>query len=99
VGGSLAGQIPYGVATFGSYEIYKEYLEANYPAMQLWLRSFLAAVAGDMTGSMLLCPSEVVKQQVQGGIFADMSSAVKGILATDGPFGFYRGYGAQVGAR
>eukprot|EP00613_Pedinella_sp_CCMP2098_P054792 CAMPEP_0171896538 /NCGR_PEP_ID=MMETSP0992-20121227/47626_1 /TAXON_ID=483369 /ORGANISM="non described non described, Strain CCMP2098" /LENGTH=363 /DNA_ID=CAMNT_0012524547 /DNA_START=12 /DNA_END=1100 /DNA_ORIENTATION=+ len=95
-GSSLSGQIPYGMITFGSYEVYKEYLETNYPSMSLGLRTLIAAVAGDITGSVMLCPSEVVKQQVQGGIFGSTMAAIKGIVAADGPLGFYRGYGAQI---
>ena len=46
-------------------QVYKEKLEEKFPNMSLGPRSFLAAVMGDLTGSLWLCPSEVVKQKLQ----------------------------------
>ena len=60
--------MPYATVTFGSYEIYKEKLAARFPEMALGPRTFLAAVMGDLTGSLWLCPSEVIKQKLQGGV-------------------------------
>lgn len=64
--GSLAGQIPYGMLTFGSYEVYKGKLLAAFPGQRKEALYVAAAIAGDLTGSFWLCPSEVVKQQLQG---------------------------------
>ena len=96
VAGSLLGQVPYGMLTFGSYEVYKETLASKFPAMNLGLRTFAAAIMGDLTGSFWLCPSEVVKQQIQGGMHSSVSRAVSSIWASQGARGFYRGYGAQI---
>lgn len=52
----------------------------------------LAAIMGDVTGSGWLCPSEVVKQQLQAGIYPSMSEAIKGIWKKSGMAGFYQGY-------
>lgn len=98
VGGSLFGQVPYGVLTFGSYEIYKQALLDRFGSGDgvdskkdvLWFA--LAAVLGDVTGSGWLCPSEVVKQQLQAGMHVDTWSAVRTIWRTQGLAGFYRGY-------
>ena len=68
VGGSLIGQVPYGVLTFGSYEIYKQALLERLPNVRPALVYALSAVLGDVTGSGWLCPSEVVKQQMQAGM-------------------------------
>eukprot|EP00616_Rhizochromulina_sp_CCMP1243_P016584 CAMPEP_0118974326 /NCGR_PEP_ID=MMETSP1173-20130426/11191_1 /TAXON_ID=1034831 /ORGANISM="Rhizochromulina marina cf, Strain CCMP1243" /LENGTH=344 /DNA_ID=CAMNT_0006924043 /DNA_START=9 /DNA_END=1043 /DNA_ORIENTATION=- len=94
--GSLVGQIPYGTLTFGSYEVYKETLAARFPSMALGPRSFLAAVLGDLTGSIWLCPSEVVKQQLQGGVHANLGSAINAIWKSKGLSGFYQGYAGQI---
>ena len=92
VWGSLAGQVPYGVLTFGSYEIYKEKLQRAFPQTRPAFLVALAAVCGDLTGSGLLCPSEVVKQKLQAGIFASTREAIAGIWSKRGIQGFYEGY-------
>lgn len=92
VGGSLFGQVPYGVLTFGSYEIYKQALLDRFAGAPSALLVALAAVLGDVTGSGWLCPSEVVKQQLQAGMHADTWSAVRNIWRDRGVAGFYQGY-------
>lgn len=92
VSGSLVGQVPYGVLTFGSYEMYKRSLLRRLPNVKPILVYALAAVMGDLTGSGWLCPSEVVKQQMQAGMYTSTRQAVKGIWIKKGPVGFYEGY-------
>jgi len=92
VGGSLIGQVPYGVLTFGSYEIYKKNLLAKFSDAPPIFMVALAAIMGDVTGSGWLCPSEVVKQQIQGGMHSDTLSAIKSIWSKKGFPGFYEGY-------
>jgi Mitochondrial carrier protein len=55
VGGSLVGQVPYGVLTFGSYEMYKAYLLDRFPNVKPIFKYAAAAVMGDLTGSGWLC--------------------------------------------
>jgi solute carrier family 25 S-adenosylmethionine transporter 26 len=88
--GSLAGQIPYGMLTFGMYEVYKTKLLAAYPYINVGFIHFAAAIMGDLTGSFWLCPSEVVKQQIQGGMHGSTSAALDSILRTSGVAGLYR---------
>jgi len=52
----------------------------------------VSAILGDITGSGWLCPSEVVKQQMQAGMFRNMGEAVRGIWIKKGIQGFYQGY-------
>jgi len=92
VAGSLVGQVPYGVLTFGSYEIYKQHLLDRFPDVKPAFIYALAAVMGDVTGSGWLCPSEVMKQQLQAGIYPSMKEAVKGIWTKSGVGGFYQGF-------
>eukprot|EP00980_Cylindrotheca_fusiformis_P026348 scaffold15914_cov80-Cylindrotheca_fusiformis.AAC.6 len=92
VGGSLLGQIPYGVLTFGSYEMYKKKLQENFPNLTPAFTYAIAAVGGDVTGSLFLCPSEVVKSKVQAGVFKSTSQAYSTILKTKGFGGLYQGF-------
>lgn len=92
VAGSLVGQVPYGVLTFGSYEIYKRNLLERFPDVKPAFVYALAAIMGDVTGSGWLCPSEVVKQQLQAGMYKNTMEAISGIWRGSGIGGFYRGY-------
>jgi len=92
VTGSLVGQVPYGVLTFGSYEIYKQQLLNRFPNVKPALIYALSAILGDITGSGWLCPSEVMKQQLQAGIYPSMTEAIKGIWKKNGLGGFYQGF-------
>jgi solute carrier family 25 (mitochondrial S-adenosylmethionine transporter), member 26 len=92
VAGSLLGQVPYGVLTFGSYEMYKRNLIERFPSARPILLYALAAIMGDLTGSGWLCPSEVVKQQLQAGMYPTTAAAVSGIWNKRGLVGFYEGY-------
>ena len=96
VAGTLAGQIPYGMLVFGSYEVYKAKLVERYPAIKVGWLYLMAAVAGDLTGSIWICPFEVVKQNVQGGVHSTIVGAIRSILKESGPAGFYKGYLSQV---
>jgi len=92
LGGSLLGQIPYGVLTFGSYEVYKRTLQERFPDWNPALQYALAAIMGDMTGSLWLCPSEVVKNQIQAGMYKTTTQAYSSILRSKGFGGLYQGF-------
>jgi hypothetical protein len=47
-------------------------------------------------GSVWLAPFEGTKQRVQAGVYGGVRSAFKGIVASEGLAGLYRGYSAQV---
>merc|ERR1712146_295320 len=85
--------------TFGSYEVYKQELTKKFPDVTPGYIYLLSAIMGDLTGSLWLCPSEVVKQQLQSGIHTNLFSAINGIYkGSNGNIikGFYNGYGGQV---
>lgn len=92
VSGSLVGQVPYGVLTFGSYELYKQNLLVRFPKTRPLFLYAVAAVMGDLTGSGWLCPSEVVKQQMQASMYPSTLAAIRGIWNKKGLVGFYQGY-------
>ena len=92
VGGSLIGQVPYGVLTFGSYELYKKTLLQRFPDLKPVLVYAISAIFGDLTGSGWLCPSEVVKQRLQAGVYQSTGDAVVSIWRAKGLPGFYEGF-------
>ena len=92
VTGSLMGQVPYGVLVFGSYEIYKQKLQKRYPNARPMGIFAMASLLGDLTGSLCLCPSEIIKQKMQAGMFRTEREAFGYIWKTKGLFGFYEGY-------
>lgn len=93
---SLAGQVPYGMLTFASYDVYKRSLLNRYPKLNKSALYAAAAVMGDLTGSLWLCPSETVKQQVQGGLYATAGQAARGLWKANGVRGLYQGYAGQI---
>lgn len=96
VGGSLIGQVPYGVLTFGSYEVYKKTLLEKFPNVKPAIIYALSAILGDLTGSGWLCPSEVVKQQMQAGMYSSTTEAIRNIWKKKGIGGLYQGYWGGV---
>lgn len=96
VGGSLIGQVPYGVLTFGSYEMYKKTLLEKFPRVKPAIIYALSAILGDLTGSGWLCPSEVVKQQMQAGMYSSTTEAIRNIWKKKGIGGLYQGYWGGV---
>jgi solute carrier family 25 S-adenosylmethionine transporter 26 len=57
----------------------------------------LSAVLGDLTGSLWLCPSEVIKQTLQAKVYPNPSAAVAGVISQSGVFGgLYKGYFGNV---
>jgi len=96
---SLIGQIPYGVLTFGGYAIYKKLLRQRFPELPDLGIFVVAAVLGDLTGSGWLCPSEVIKQQSQSGMWSESMSTLdifQTILSHSGLAGLYQGYAGNV---
>ena len=92
----MFGQVPYGVLTFGSYEIYKKSLRKRFPKARPILIYGLSAVLGDLTGSVWICPSEVIKQQLQAGMYKSSKEALTKIWASQGLRGLYQGYAGVV---
>jgi solute carrier family 25 (mitochondrial S-adenosylmethionine transporter), member 26 len=80
------------VLTFGSYEMYKKALLERFPTVKPALIYAISAILGDLTGSGWLCPSEVIKQQTQAGIYASTGEAVSSVWKNKGLAGFYQGY-------
>jgi solute carrier family 25 (mitochondrial S-adenosylmethionine transporter), member 26 len=80
------------VLTFGSYDVYKKALLNKFPQTKPIFIYALSAILGDLTGSGILCPSEVIKQQMQAGMYSSTKEAFASILKTKGIPGLYQGY-------
>ena len=72
--------------------MYKKELRKRYPETSQGFIFAAASLLGDLTGSVWLCPSEVIKQKMQAGIFASEREALTSIWKNHGFFGLYEGY-------
>ena len=72
--------------------MYKTTLLNKFPGVKPIFLYAVAAVMGDLTGSGWLCPSEVVKQRMQAGMYTSTGTAVRSILKNKGVAGLYEGY-------
>lgn len=81
---TVATQAVYGMLVFGVYENVKKSGQATQAAK--------AAMIGDLVGSLFLCPTEVVKQNVQVGRYKTAIEAFANIYKHAGIRGFYAGY-------
>jgi solute carrier family 25 S-adenosylmethionine transporter 26 len=75
-----------GAAKFATWEWWKR----NMPSHIL----FWGAGIAFLSSSLFLVPGELVKQQLQMGLYPDFSAAVQGIAGTAGVEGFFVGYDA-----
>ena len=57
---------------------------------------FISAILGDLTGTLWVVPSDVLKQSVQSGQYKSIGSAFSSIVSTSGVGGLYRGLSGQV---
>jgi solute carrier family 25 S-adenosylmethionine transporter 26 len=72
--------------------MYKKTLQNRFPKIKPIFTYALAAMLGDLTGSGWLCPSEVVKQQMQAGMYGNTRDALSTIWKNKGIAGLYQGY-------
>ncbi|GBG64163.1 hypothetical protein CBR_g40863 [Chara braunii] len=105
---SVATSAPSSAVFFTTYEFVKQLLEdrthscekrrglVKCSSSSQWLPPMVGAVVGNMFASVVRVPPELVKQQVQAGIYSGLGEAVHHIWTTEGFRGFYRGYAVQV---
>ena len=93
---AVAAAAPASAVFFAVYRPAKARLEERGPRLRA-LAPLLAATAGNAAASVVRVPPEVVKQQVQTGLYPSVAAAVRGVAARGGLAGFYRGYWAQLG--
>lgn len=95
-GPAVAASAPAAAAFFGTYDYAKRELEKRFDESQKPLAHLIAAAAGDVAGSTIRAPFEVVKQQLQSGLHVGTHSAVSSIWKAKGVRGFFAGYGSLV---
>eukprot|EP00741_Cyanophora_paradoxa_P000569 tig00000411_g550.t1 len=92
--GTMIGQVPYSAVAFGIYEFLKELLVPQLPpSLFAHILCYLVCGSlGDLTGSLIVVPSEVVKTRLQAGTYATAKEAIDSILEDTG----FRGFHPQV---
>ncbi|KAI0561467.1 mitochondrial carrier (BOU / S-adenosylmethionine carrier) [Gracilaria domingensis] len=98
-GPAVVASAPAAAAFFGVYDYVKHVLEQFVGDKKPYyapLCHMVAAAAGDVAGSTVRAPFEVVKQRVQSGLYAGAGAAIRGTIAKEGLAGFYTGYGSLV---
>ena len=81
---------------YGSYEVYKREIHDMFPDLSSNQVRLIAALLGDLTGSVWLAPFERTKQSVQAGIFGGVRESLRSVVAEQGLVGLYSGFKAQV---
>eukprot|EP00741_Cyanophora_paradoxa_P000554 tig00000411_g537.t1 len=93
--GTMIGQVPYSAVAFGIYE--RSSWSATSPSLFAHILCYLVCGSlGDLTGSLIVVPSEVVKTRLQAGTYATAKEAIDSILEDTGFRGFYAGYSSQL---
>lgn len=90
---AMAASAPAGAAFFGTYDFLKRTLAQWCPAgTPPPLLHVAAALGGDMAGSAVRVPFEVVKQNLQARRYRSSMEAVRAIVRAEGVRGLYRGW-------
>lgn len=96
-GPAVAASAPAAAAFFAVYDQVKKILEPRVTDDRYTpLVHVAAAAAGDIAGSTVRLPFEVIKQRVQSGMYSSAMDACRKTLATEGIPGFFSGYGSLI---
>lgn len=96
-GPAVAASAPAAAAFFAMYDYTKRVLESRlHDDKYVPVCHMVAAGAGDVAGSTVRVPFEVVKQRMQSGMYASAREAVRATFASEGVAGFFRGYTSLV---
>ncbi|EKX52067.1 hypothetical protein GUITHDRAFT_101972 [Guillardia theta CCMP2712] len=92
---SLVGNIANGLTTCLGFEVWRRITMDAFPSMDRTLNTIVSAVLGDITGHVLLAPTEVLKTRLQLRMHTNVASGASHMLR--GGIGeFYRGYPAML---
>jgi len=93
LGPAVVASAPAGAAFFGTYDFIKRITSPMLSESQQVFGHIIAAIAGDVAGSTVRVPFEVVKQNLQAGVFSSSRQAVVDIVRRQGFLaGLYRGW-------
>jgi solute carrier family 25 (mitochondrial S-adenosylmethionine transporter), member 26 len=81
-----------GAVKFGTYESLKRKAKKSIPSNLLPSCLYLIGGISFLASSLILCPGEMLKQQLQMGHYSSVTSATLDILHEDGWPGLYHGY-------
>lgn len=96
-GPAVVASAPAAAAFFAMYDYTKRILERKVRDDKYApLCHMVAAGAGDVAGSTVRVPFEVVKQRMQSGMYTSVREAVRATFGNEGVGGFFRGYGSLV---
>lgn len=97
---AAAGSAPTAALFFTTYEVVKAKLAEFTPGstdVDQAVSSHIAAASLAEAGACLVrVPTENVKQKLQVGYFTHTGACIRGIIASDGARGFFRGYWATI---
>ncbi|EKX33184.1 hypothetical protein GUITHDRAFT_120626 [Guillardia theta CCMP2712] len=103
LGGFYAGVGPYvtfdslaGCVKFAAYEVCKTIADQHVDENLKPFTHFLSAAVAFIACSVVLVPGELMKQQLQAGMYRSVRACAAGILKKNGPRGFFQGYKATV---
>lgn len=94
-GPAVVASAPAAAAFFGVYDYVKTVLEKRAGSKKeryAPLCHVIAASLGDVAGSTVRAPFEVIKQRLQSGLYSGAGAAIRGTFANQGFAGFYTGY-------
>jgi len=92
LGPAVLASAPAAAMFFGTYEALKSVVGSCLGPGAATLTHLVAAAGGDIVGSTVRAPFEVVKQRMQTGAYSSGITAVRSILASEGVGGLYAGY-------
>eukprot|EP00903_Cladosiphon_okamuranus_P008974 g8585.t1 len=93
---AVAASAPCAAVFFGAYDTLKRVLAEKLPGNYASLAHAGAAAGAGQAQSLVRVPFEVIKQRVQAGVDATGRAAFASVMKSQGPRGFYRGWGALV---
>lgn len=97
ISSAAIGSAPGAAAFFSTYESVKQVQKGfTKEGEEHWLHHAFASSCGEVAACLIRVPSQICTQRLQVGQFASLPEVVSHTLKTDGPLGFYRGYGTTV---
>lgn len=94
---SLAGQVPAGAIKFAAYETLTQAIAKALPGVsESPLFECGCAALAFVTASVVLVPTEVLKQRLQAGVYTSLPKAITSVLRDEGARAFYTGYTATL---
>lgn len=94
---SLSGQIPAGAIKFAAFETFTQFARKLVPDQAgSAVVDFTCAALAFACCSVVLVPSELMKQRMQAGMYPNLWTGARTILKKEGPGAFYTGYNATM---